>query len=676
MRRLALTALVLAGLAVAAPASAAPRVTDLGVAFAGRLGSSTTAARPLGDRIVVGLGSGGLVVLDPRRRFARTQRVDGLKTTALAVADLDGDGHRDVIVGGRDGRDTGTYLLGRPRLAVRYGRADGTLGAERLLPFPTGQSPSSEISTVRVADLDGDGHQDLVTGLSGPVNGEALLTGLGVSVIQATGPRRFAVVDQSTTLKQAGSILVADVTGDGRRDLIADGRRLRGRGDGRFGRPDGRPIPLIKETLLVDLIGDRRRDLVLVDEDRAFVRRGMRDGFAAQRTAVAGTALDDSREDPYGDAALVDLDGDGRRELVISGRTSVDVLRGRRRRALGSEVTFGLPAGVADRAMVVIDVDGDDRRDLVSVRSDGRMDVLRNRGLRGRSRPQLLGAPVAVPVEGAGLLRTACSRGVGHCTGGVVLRDVAGRKVADFYIDLRPGEIGRDTFRFPAGRVPTGALRITVAGVGVAPDVSRRPVAAPQPADLRAFCRETGYVAASSASGVVVVGALAALGAAACEFATGRVTVLELGYADGPFAIRGAYAAGVGRSCGDGLQGCVVEVLVTSLRRRRTITAVATTPVDNCSIGDGGDCGDAGVSGLIVGRGGAVAWITCQGGSAGDCGHSKTVRTVHMALAGGKRVEVAASRHIRARSLSLATDGRSFSYDDDAGPHSVAFTTT
>ncbi len=679
MRRLALTALVLAGLAVAAPASAAPRVTDLGVAFAGRLGSFTTAARPLGDRIVVGLGSGGLVVLDPRRRFARTQRVDGLLTTALAVADLDGDGHRDVIAAGGSGQGGDTYL-GDPRLAVHYGLADGTLGAERILPFPTGQSPRSAISAVRVADLDGDGRQDLVTALGGVFSGDTpATTGLGVSVVRATGLRHFAVVDHPTTLKKASSILVADVTGDGRRDLIADGRRLRGRGDGRFGPPDGHPGPPVNDTLLVDLIGDRRRDLVLVDRDGAFVRRGTREGFAAERTAV-GTAVGDSRNHAYGDAALVDLDGDDRRELVVPGRTSVGVLRGGRRRALGSEVTFALPAGEADRAIVVIDVDGDGRRDLVSVRSDGqdgRIDVLRNRGLRRRSRPRLIGSPVAVPAAGAGLLRFACSRGVGHCTGDVVLRDAAGRKVADDYIDIRPGQVGRDTVRFRGGRIPKGRLRITVAGTDEAPKIIRRSVAAPRPADLRAFCRAAGYVVARGASGVVITASLTS-DAATCEFADGRVTGIYLEYADGPFAIRGAYVAGVGRSCGDGPEGCVVEVLVTSLRRRKTITRVVTTPVADCDTANGGDCGDRGVSGLVVGRGGAVAWITCQGGFAGDCGggYEKTVRTVHMALAGGKRVEVAASRHIRARSLSLATDGRSFTYEDDDGPHSVASTTT
>jgi hypothetical protein len=672
VRRLALTALVLAGLAVAAPASAAPRVTDLGVAFAGRLGSSTTAARPLGDRIVVGLGSGGLVVLDPRRRFARTQRVGGLATTALAVADLDGDGRRDVIAAGLGGQD-----FDEPRLAVHYGRADGTLGAERILPFPTGQSRGYVISAVRVADLDGDGRQDLVTALRRPLSAETpAISGRGVSVIRATGRRRFAVVDRPTTLEEVSSILVADVTGDGRRDLIADGRRLRGRGDGRFGPPDGHPGPPVNDTLLVDLIGDRRRDLVLVDRDGAFVRRGTREGFAAERTAM-GTAVGDSRNHAYGDAALVDLDGDDRRELVVPGRTSVGVLRGGRRRALGSEVTFALPAGEADRAIVVIDVDGDGRRDLVSVRSDGqdgRIDVLRNRGLRRRSRPRLIGSPVAVPAAGAGLLRFACSRGVGHCTGDVVLRNAAGRKVADDYIDIRPGQVGRDTVRFRGGRIPKGRLRITVAGTDEAPKIIRRSVAAPRPADLRAFCRAAGYVVARGASGVVITASLTS-DAATCEFADGRVTGIDLEYADGPFAIRGAYVAGVGRSCGDGPEGCVVEVLVTSLRRRKTITRVVTTPVADCDTANGGDCGDRGVSGLVVGRSGSVAWITCEGSFAEECGPA-TVRTVHMALAGGKRVEVAASRHIRARSLGLATDGRSFSYEDDAGAHSVAFPTT
>lgn len=139
---------------------------------------------------------------------------------------------------------------------------------------------------------------------------------------------------------------------------------------------------------------------------------------------------------------------------------------------------------------------------------------------------------------------------------------------------------------------------------------------------------------------------------AACRFADGRLMAIDLEYADGPFAIRGDYAGGVGRMCGEGPEGCTHDVVVMSLRTGKTVTRVATTPIDGCTVFAGRNCGDGAVGGLVIGRGGAVAWITC--------GHSCADRfspAVWMAPPGGPRSQVAASQHIRPRSLRLSRDG-------------------
>ena len=155
-----------------------------------------------------------------------------------------------------------------------------------------------------------------------------------------------------------------------------------------------------------------------------------------------------------------------------------------------------------------------------------------------------------------------------------------------------------------------------------------------------------------------------------CDLRDGRHVVADLDYADGPFAVRGGFGAGVGRDCGDGLEGCDVDVVVVDLRTGRTRTRVLSQDAPGC-VGSGGDCG-APVRALVVGAYGTAAWVTCprQGGQ-GGCAPGE--RQVWRVDATGRRLPVAAGSGIAVRSLRASPDGLTFTWTQDGVPRTAGF---
>jgi len=133
--------------------------------------------------VLLGTGDGG---------FGTQNSYDlwGTSTTAVAVADLNGDGKADVVAGAQN------------PVHVLLGNGDGTL-----------QSPKhfgSYGTSIAIADIDGDGKLDLAMAASGYV-GVSLGDGLGAF----GAPQYFAAGFNSN------SVAVADFNGDGKVDLVA-----------------------------------------------------------------------------------------------------------------------------------------------------------------------------------------------------------------------------------------------------------------------------------------------------------------------------------------------------------------------------------------------------------------------------------------------------------------------
>ena len=146
----------------------------------------------------------------------------------LKVADLDGDGHLDVVAGGSQDGSITTF----------YGRGDGTF-ADVVLA-----TAQSTIFSLVVGDFDGTGALDIAWG--------GYLT-QNITIAKATGPRTYETNTVTIPFQAASHLFAADLDGDGDTDLGMGGFQVtqnplgsqcyscittvRGNGDGTFAVP-------------------------------------------------------------------------------------------------------------------------------------------------------------------------------------------------------------------------------------------------------------------------------------------------------------------------------------------------------------------------------------------------------------------------------------------------------
>jgi hypothetical protein len=297
----------------------------------------------------------------------------GSGVSAVAVADVNGDGNPDMVVVGGS-------------LNVFLGNGDGTFQAPMNYDIAG--------SSIAIADLNGDGKPDLVIGTS---TGVAILLGMGNGKFQTAFTYSVA----------AGQVLIGDFNGDGKLDVITSGGTvLLGEGNGTF-QLGPSFSPTGSSVAAGDFNGDGKLDLVLNDGlGNLTVLTGNGNGtFQAVRAngsvniyPSAGIAVADFNNDGKLDIAA-SMGGD---ESSLDPETSVSVLLGNggggftSAPALGFDQFFGGPTTIATG-----DFNGDGKPDLVVTRPEGLVVYLGN-GDGTFQPPVLWGAPspTGTPVVG------------------------------------------------------------------------------------------------------------------------------------------------------------------------------------------------------------------------------------------------------------------------------------
>jgi hypothetical protein len=347
--------------------------------------------------LLVALATSGVLASTPPLFLpAVTYRTGDHNPVSLAVADINGDGKPDIVVVNQfTGPD---FSIGGSTVGVLLGNGDGT-----FQPPVTYDSGGSFAYSVAVGDFNGDGKPDLAV-----ANGCVNIGGFNcspeglVGILMGNGDGTFQAVH---TYDSGGfdffnsNVVVADVNGDGKQDLVVMNGCSRpcdninppqgsvgillGNGDGTFNSAATYASGGYFSTFLAvaDLNSDEKLDVVVANwcAENSFVGNcgtkapigvllGNGDG-SLQPVITYRSGGEGARS-----VAVADVNADGKPDLVVSdcgpdgcapgGVGDTSVLLGNGNGTFQPAVSYN--SGGSTISVAVADVDGDGKSDLVA----------------------------------------------------------------------------------------------------------------------------------------------------------------------------------------------------------------------------------------------------------------------------------------------------------------------
>lgn len=281
---------------------------------------------------------------------------------SIALGDLDGDGDQDLVSANADGDS----------LTVFFQSSGGFSGFPLVLGGPgVTDGPMS----VAVADLDGDGDQDIVSANS---------RGNNLTVFFQQAPGSFAspplALADAFATNMVRAVATGDLDGDGDQDLVLASRTgslavFFQQSPGSFASPPlaiGAGVftpPHVSDSVAVaDLDGDGDLDIVSADELGPLVVFFQQSPGSFDLNPTLVGSLRSSV------VAAADFDGDGDQDLVMGlvGTNHVVVYLQKAPGNFGPlPFRFVDPAARNVNAVAIADVDGDGDKDLVSSHDEG-----------------------------------------------------------------------------------------------------------------------------------------------------------------------------------------------------------------------------------------------------------------------------------------------------------------
>lgn len=270
-------------------------------------------------------------------------RVDiysGVNPVTVAIGDLDADGKPEIVVGNSISKTISVFKNFTPT---------GNISAEsfvREMDIPAGPQPSD----IQLADMDGDGKPDIVysnanTGGFNVLRSKAVKGSLSADSFY---PRvNFPGVSQSQNLT------IGDLDGDNKPDVVVTNqfngsisiyRNISTSGGinaGSIAAPVNIQLPFPQDVEMGDIDGDGKPDLVIANSGRKSISV-LRNNTSAQGIDANSFMPEvNLKTSNVYDAAIADLDGDGKPEVIGSTDGSITVFRYEPHEVITAPLAFG-----------------------------------------------------------------------------------------------------------------------------------------------------------------------------------------------------------------------------------------------------------------------------------------------------------------------------------------------